>query len=325
MMSLKNKILITLFALGTIFWGCDSLIFDDLSDCPQGVYVKFYSMTPCELDSTFIGDVSSLTLFAFDENDKLVTYVTQQNPTLSRDYEVLMPVQNGNFSFIAWVGINDRFTLGTFTNGVTTKKEVMLTLKSSSGLAEQLNGVEVWQGESPVVFLPDPIEFGSLYKHTAINLLEVTNRIEVAVEFDSATMKDYDTNELHVDVSSANGVLRIDGTMPHNSPALNYPSLEPVRDEHSAIWNYTLLDLATGYDNKLHIYYTGNDEEETVFNGDLIAMILLAANEGGVNLECDNDFEIKVLIKDYCVECWTHFSCAIYVNNWLVHSYSTEL
>lgn len=325
MMNVRNKILITLFALGTIFWGCDSLIFDDLADCPQGVYVKFYSMTPCETDSTFIGNVASLTVFAFDENDKLVASATQQNPTLSRDFEVLMPVQNGNYSFVGWAGENDKFTLGSFTNGTTTKKDVMLTLKSASGVAEQLNGTQVWQGESPTVFLPDPVEYGSLYKHTAVNLQEVTNRVEVIVEFDEATMKDYDTNELHVDVSSANGVLRIDGTMPQNSPVLTYPSLNTVRDEHSATWNYSMLDLATGYKNNLHIYYTGNEEQETVFNGDLIAMILLAANEGGVNLDCDNDFTIKVIIKDYCVECWTHFSCAIYVNDWLVHSYSTEL
>lgn len=333
MMNFKNKILITLFALRTIFWGCDSLIFDDLADCPQGVYVKFYSMTPCELDSTFIGDVSSLTLFAFDENDRLVTYVTQQNVTLSRDYEVFMPVENGNYSFVGWAGINGKFTPGTFTNGVSTKKKVMLTLKSASGIAdksafsiaEQLNGDNIWQGESPIVFLPDPIEFGSLYKHTAVNLQEVTNRVEVIVEFDNATMKDYDTNELHVDVSSANGVLNIDGTMPQKSAQLTYPTFGTVRIDHSATWNYTMLDLAIGYDNNLHIYYTGNEEVETVFNGDLIAMILLAASEDGVNLDCDNDFTIKVLIKDYCVECWTHFSCSIYVNDWLVHSYSTQL
>ena len=90
-----------------------------------------------------------------------------------------------------------------------------------------------------------------------------------------------------------------------------------------------MLALKTGYNNKLHIYYTGNKEEgETVFNGDLIAMILLAAQNGAANLDCDNDFTIKVLIKDYCQECWdkdTFFSCAIYVNNWLIHSYQTEL
>lgn len=326
-MNVRNKILITLFALGTIFWGCDSLIFDDLADCPQGVYVKFYSMTPCESDSTFIGSVPSVTVFAFDENDRLVTSVTQQNVTLGRDYEVLMPVQDGNFTFVAWAGVNDNFAVSSFTNGTTTKKEVMLKLNATSGVAANLSGTTIWQGESPVVFLPDPAEYASFYEHTAVNLREVTNRVELVVEFDKATMKDYDTEALHVDVSSANGTLRIDGTMPLDQDVLRYPSAtDPVYDDNVATWNYNLLDLKTGYDNKLHIYYTGNEEEgETVFNGDLIAMILLAAENGRANLDCDNDFTIRVVIKDYCVECWTHFSCSIYVNDWLVHSYETEL
>lgn len=325
-MNLRNKILMTLFALGTIFWGCDSLIYDDLADCPQGVYVKFYSMTPCESDSTFIGSVPSLTVFAFDENNKLVTSVTQQSVNLSRDFEVLLPVSDGNYTFVAWAGVDDNFTKGTFTNGATTKKDVMLTLNATAGVAANLNGTRVWQGESPVVFLPDPDEYASFYEHTAVNLQEVTNRIEVIVEFDKATMKDYNPEELHVEVASANGTMRIDGSMPLNEVPLIYPFSGPAFDDNVATWNYYLLDLKTGYDNKLHIYYTGNEEEgETVFNGDLIAMILLAAEDGKANLDCDNDFTIKVIIKDYCVECWTHFSCSIYVNDWLVHSYSTEI
>lgn len=325
-MNLRNKILMTLFALGTIFWGCDSLIYDDLADCPQGVYVKFYSMTPCESDSTFIGSVPSLTVFAFDENNKLVTSVTQVGVNLSRDFEVLLPVSDGNYTFVAWAGVDDNFTKGTFTNGATTKKDVMLTLNATAGVAANLSGTRVWQGESPVVFLPDPAEYASFYEHTAVNLQEVTNRIEVIVEFDKATMKDYNPEELHVEVASANGTMRIDGSMPLNEVPLIYPFSGPAFDDNVATWNYYLLDLKTGYDNKLHIFYTGNEEEgETVFNGDLIAMILLAAEDGKANLDCDNDFTIKVIIKDYCVECWTHFSCSIYVNDWLVHSYSTEI
>lgn len=326
MMNLRNKIWITLFALGTIFGSCDSLIYDDLADCPQGVYVKFYSMTPCESDSTYLGDVSSLTVFAFDENDRLEVTVTQQNVTLSSDYEILIPVSDGNFTFVAWTGVDDAFTKGTFTPGTTTKKDVMLTLNSTSGVAANLSGTQVWQGESPVVFLPDPKEYASFFEHTAVNLQEVTNRIDLIVEFDKTTMKGYDLEELHAEVSSGNGVIRIDGTMPTNQDVLVYPSSTPVYDDNIATWNYNMMDLRTGYDNKLYIYYTGNDEDgETVFNGDLIAMILLAADNGRVNLDCDNDFTIKVVIKDYCVECWTHFSCSIYVNDWLVHSYSTEL
>lgn len=324
-MNLRNKILITLFALGTIFWGCDSLIYDDLADCPQGVYVKFYSMTPCESDSTFIGSIPSLTVFAFDENQKLVTSVTQQNANLNRDFELLIPVSDGSFTFVAWAGVDDKFTKGTFTNGTTTKKDVMLKLNAASGVAANLSDTHVWQGESPAVYLPNPEESGSLYKHTAVNLREVTNRVKVIVEFDEATMKNYDPKELHVAVSSANGTLRIDGTMPLNEPVLVYPST-PVYGENLATWNYTVMALKTGYSNRLNIYYTGNKKEgETVFDGDLIASILLRAVEKGVSIDCENDFTIKFLIKDYCVECWTHFSCSIYVNDWLVHSYETEM
>lgn len=324
-MNLRNKILITLFALGTIFWGCDSFIYDDLDDCPQGVYVKFYSMTPCASDSTFIGSVPSLTVFAFDENEKLVTSVTQHEVNLSRDYEVLMPVSDGNFTFTAWAGIDNKFTISTFTNGVTTKKDVMLKLNTSSNLAGNLSGTQIWQGESPVVFLPDPAEYGKLYKLTFVNLQEVTNRVQIIVEFDKATMKEYDPKELHVEVTSANGTSNIDGSMPLNEAAITYPST-PVYGENISTWNYTMMDLKTGYNNKLHIYYTGNKQEgETVFNGDLIASILLRAVDKGVNMDCENDFTVKFLIKDYCVECWTHFSCSVYVNDWLVHSYSTEI
>lgn len=326
-MNLRNKIWMAIFALGAIILGsCDSLIYEDMKDCPQGVYVKFYSKTPCASDSTFIGSVPSLTVFAFDETGKLVTSLTQNNVDLSRNFEVLMPVSNGNYTFVAWAGVNDKFTVSSFTNGVTTKTDVMLTLKATSGLAADLSGTHVWQGESPVVYLPDPAESGSFFEYTAVNLQEVTNRVKLIVEFDKATMKYYDPEKLQVAVSSANGILHIDGSMPTNQNTLVYPSAAPVIDDNEATWNYNLLDLKTGYDNKLNIYYTGNKPEgETVFNGDLIAMILLAAQDGKVNLDCDHDFTIKVLIKDYCVECWTHFSCSIYVNDWLVHSYSTVL
>ena len=327
MKNLRIRIIMALFATGTLFWGCDSLIYDDLKDCPQGVYVKFYSKTPCADDSLFIGNVSSLTVFAFDQEGKLSTTVEQHNVNLSRDFEVLVPVSNGNYSFIAWAGVNEKLGRKSFTPGITTKEDIMVTINSTNGVAERLNNTteRIWQGESPIVFLPNPEEYGSLYKYTAVNLRELTNRVKVIVEFDNVTMKEYDPTKLNVAVSSANGTVRINGTMPMNTPVLTYPSIETKLEGNTGEWNYAMLDLATGYSNKLNITYTGNDKEETVFDGDLIASILLRAVDKGVNLDCENDFTVKFLIKDYCAECWTHFSCAIYVNNWLVHSYSTDL
>nr|WP_321376739.1 FimB/Mfa2 family fimbrial subunit [uncultured Bacteroides sp.] len=325
MKDLRIRIIMVLCVIGALLWSCDSLIYNDLKDCPQGVYVKFYSKTPCADDSLFIGNVSSLTVFAFDLDGKLKTTVQQQNVNLSRDFEVLVPISNGNYSFIAWAGVNDKLKGNTFTPGVTTKQDVMMTINSKNNVAASLASTEhIWHGESPVVFLPAPKEYGSLYKHTAINLHELTNRVKIIVEFDATTMKNYDPTKINVAVSSANGTARIDGTMPLNTPVLTYPSIETKLEKNTGSWYYSMFALTTGYSNKLKITYSGKDKEETVFDGDLIASILLRAVDKGVSLDCENDFIVKFLIKDYCSECWTHFSCAIYVNDWLVHSYSSD-
>ncbi len=323
MMNLRIRILMMACALGTIFWGCDSLIYKDLADCPQGVYVKFYSMTPCAVDSTFIGDVSSLTIFAFDEEDKLVTSVTKENVSLDKDFEILMPVSNGNYSFIAWANVNNSFTRQVFSSGKTTKKSVMFILKSLNNVASGLNKTQyIWQGESPSVFLPDPEEVGSLYKHTAINLQELTNRIKVIVELDPS-ITEFTSKDLKVAVSSANGIVNIDGSMPTNSPRLTYPLLNTLYTERSVTWDFSTLKLVTGYHNNLSISYPGTNQ--SIFNGDLIASILLNTVEGGINLACQNDFTVKFVVKNYCAECSTNFTCSVYVNDWIVHSYSTDL
>ena len=323
MKNLQNKILMTLFALGTILWSCDSFIYDNLKDCPQGVYVKFYSMTPCESDSTFIGSVPSLTVFAFDKSDKLVTSVTKQNVTLSRDFEVLVPVSDGNFTFVAWAGIDDKFTTATFTNGTTTKKDVMLTLKSTSNTAADLGKTRVWQGESPVVFLPSPKDNGSFYQHTAVNLRELTNRLTVIVEFDKTiNLQEITPKDLTIAVSSANGITDIDGNMPFGSPVLNYPVLNTTYTDNSVTWNFALMDLVTGYRNTLKIDYPAKDQK--LFDGDLIGSILLNTVGSNINMACDNNFIVKFVMRDYCATCGTHFSCDVFVNNWLVHSYEIE-
>ncbi len=321
-MNLRSKILMTLFALGTILMSsCDSLIYEDMTDCPQGVYVKFYSMTPCAVDSAFIGNVPSLTVFAFDDRDLLAVVVVEQNVNLNSDFNVFFPVSNGNYSFTAWAGIDGNFDVRSFTPGVTTKKDVMLALNATDAIAANLQNTRVWRGESPVVNLPNPAEYGTVYKYTAVNLQEVTNRIKLIVEIDPL-VEDVTPQDLAVAVSSANGVININGTMPIGSEILNYPILNTSYTDNSVTWDFTLMELVTGYNNRLNIVYAERDH--VVFNGDLIGSILLNTIENNVNLACENDFTVKFVLRDYCAECATHFSCGIFVNGWPVHSYEIE-
>lgn len=319
-----------MFALGTILWSCDSLIYDNLEDCPQGVYVKFYSMTPCDNDSSFIGEVPSVTVFAFDSNDKLVVSSTEKNVNLSRDYNILMPVSNGSFTFIGWAGVDDSFSVESFTPGKTTKKDVMLHLNSSNGVAANINGKHVWQGESRAVHLPDPAEFATFYEYTAINLQEVTNRVNVKLTFSETIQELFDTSKFFVEVASESGVYNIDGTMPVKQESLDFPIINTtVFERDSVIWNYAMMDLKPKQGNLLKIYYKEEGEEDKiVFFNDLVGAILVASEDhpGKINMACENEFNIRLDVKGACENCPdTYFSCDIYVNNWKVHSYSTEL
>lgn len=321
-MSISKKIGLWLVALTVILSSCDLLIYDQFVDCPQGVYVSFYAQTPCETNPSAIGEVVSLSVFAFDEAGKLVTSVTEENSNLTADYEVLMPVSDGYFTFIAWTGLNDNFDFSTLRPGVTTKKDLLAQLKTTQGVASllQMNDV-VMQGASEVVHLEDPKEVGSIYKHTKINMREITNSVKLIVEFDQKTMNTFDPQNLRVSIASANTALNMDGSMPLNTPQVKYAVSDSVLTDIDGQWNYRMLDLETGYKNDLKVTYIKDGEEQTVFSGDLIASILLMTEEASINLACENDFEVKFVVKDYCLECHTNFTCNIYVNNWQVHSY----
>lgn len=320
-MNLQKKILVTLFALGTTIVGCDSLIYDDLKDCPQGVYVKFYSMTPCAQDSTFIGAVSDMHVFAFNENNTLVSTVSQKNAILSKDFNLLIPVSNGYYSFIGWAGVNtDLFSVNTFKVGVTTKKDVILTLRSQNKQAKALGNHIVWQGESPVVLLNDPANVGTEYKYTAVNLQEVTNRVNVTVELHESILKDSYPQDFEIKMMSANGIIHIDGSMPLKGEILNYPGTTSYT-LNSTKSEFSLMSLKTGYSNRVII--KNKKKNEVIWEGDLIGSILMK-NEN-VNLSCQHDFDVKFVIKDKCLDCGTYICWAIFVNNWQIHSYETEL
>ena len=333
--NMQFRILMALSILGVIFGSCDSLIYDNLEDCPQGVYVKFYSMTPCAADSTFLGNVGKLSIFAFNEKGVLAMTHDEVNPNLTKDYEVLIPVTDGTYTFVTWAGLNDKFDVSSFTPGVTVREDVMMALKVANGKAAQLGLDKIYQGESRAVHLPDPAEYGTVYKHTTVNLQEVTNRVKVIIEVDHENVSQAwmpAAKDMMPVVNSANATMLIGGNIKRGESPIEYPARDTnLESKEYAEWNYTLLDLVTGVYNSFDVTYFNelSGEVESIFKDapvDLIGAILTNTKPGAVSLECENDFEIRIKLYDRCADCgWTYFSCDIYVNDWIVHSYSTEL
>lgn len=326
MRNFQIRMIIILLVTGALFWSCGSYIYDDLKDCPQGVYVKFYAKTTCANDTAFIGKVPSLTVFAFDKDGKLSTLVEQEDVYLTENFEVFVPISNGDYSLIAWAGINEKFKKSTCSPSITCKEDVMLTINSEDGIATIIDPMDrISQGVSSIISLPDPSVYGSLYIHTAVNLREITNRFKVVVEFDEAIMRELDPEKLEVKISSANGTINIDGCTPSNMPVLTYPAIATRFENNICSWDFSMLDLTTACSNTLDIIYNGNNKKETLFTGDLITSILSKAEGKGINLDCENDFTLKFIVDEYCSECKTPFKSDIYINDWHIYSYSTDL
>ena len=314
-MNVRGKIIgILLIVSGTfMLGGCEAVIFEDMLDCPQGVYIKFYSKTPCDADSLYPADIKNLHVYVFDANDKYVNVYTADDVTLSKDYEFLVPIYpHGKYSFVAWSGIDSHYTLQNLQAGVTTKDALLLQLKRTAEQAENIKGTTLYAGTSPYVFLPDPeVVQAAFYEHTAIQMTEYSNRVEVIVEgFEQP--QDY-----VVDIAMRNGDYAVKGNMLLQGDMLHYPPEYSYADKTLSA-KFTLLKLETGYDDWLTI--KTNDGETIFYQQDFLGTLLLQNPD--VNLSCDHDFVIRFKVKENNE---TYVVTEVWVNDWLIHSYDTEI
>ena len=313
--NLRSRIVaILLFITGTFFLGggCDSVIYDDMLDCPQGVYLRFYTKTPCDADTLYPADIRTLNVFVFDEEDRFVAAYTEENVTLSGSYEMLIPIYpHGKYSFIAWAGIDSHYGLQNLQQRVTKKEDLLLQLKQTAGVAENLKGTALYTGSSENVFLPDPESvLGAYYEHTAIRLTQNTNQIEVIVEGMQQP------EDFSVEISMRNGDYAVNGNILLNGLPMRYPPEYSYGDTLLSA-RFTTLKLETGYDDWITLK---GKENEVLYKEDMLGTLLLQNPD--VNLSCDHDFVIRFKVKENND---TYVVTEVWVNDWLIHSYDTEV
>lgn len=232
---------------------CDSIFHDDLADCPQGVYVRFYQQSPCFSTQTNVGNVNNLYLLAFDKNTGLLANFvkTDNNINLSPDHETLLPLHQGEYELVAWTGNAAELASGQLQNGVTRKSDLFFQLRqqtangnntaalsfpntpepirygfAGTGLRRQpADSAEVAHynatsqlPEDAVISIPDPAKEGSVFRHAAINLRPQALNVKVRLILDSKVKTSrYPTTAGNFSVSlltAANGLL-------HNAVAPN--------------------------------------------------------------------------------------------------------
>ncbi len=306
----KTYFLIAFVLLSTV--GC---VYDDWDDCPQGINVHFFSKSACDV-SPIYPSLSGLQLFVFDEDGNLVATRDADNEEITSHYSKTLKVRNGLFTVVAWGGLNtDAADVQKMKEFAATKKNALFRLnQNASGEISSPEATRIYFGESQPIFLPNPAEYGSIFKQAEVNMQEITNRLTVQIE------GLHKSEKFEILVESENSGMNLDGSV-NRGGLVKYISTTPVFDEASVLQaNLTTLQMLTGYKTTLVIKNKTLGEE--LYRGDLLGTLLLKNPE--VDLACDHDFTIRFTTADVC-NCGAYMIMEIWVNNWLVHSYNADL
>ncbi|MDO4715720.1 MAG: FimB/Mfa2 family fimbrial subunit [Bacteroidales bacterium] len=335
-----NKLLLAIFTLATAFTSCDTLIYDQTDDCPQGVYLKYYAQSTCDDTlTTFYNDfgkAASLTIFAFNQNDKLVSWRQVDQVDLTQDYHYLYEIQNGNYYFHTWVNATKAdLTRGNFEVGVTTPTDLGFALrKDHEGTLVNIDtAIHIWEGRSDsVVFLPDPnVVRTEWFDTVATSLEDQTKKVRVTLE----GLHPDSVLGMQVYLEKGNYSKELDGTPWYTARSrmnANYRYLPGHRidvDSTSNPNDYIVLnDSTVSYDFKtLTLYPTDVDRlviktpsGTTLWDKSLGGTILLRNDWTGISLNCDYKFHVRFRVRSY-----NYLSVDVMIGPWIVHSYETDL
>lgn len=306
-----KKILLLNTLILVFLSGC---IKDDYEDCVQGIDIRFYSINKCSTDTLYPQQISDITLCVFDEQGLLVGYKKNNEISFQRNLAERMELREGGlYTVVAWSGLNDALYDINIPQEMSSKKsDLLFRIKRTLKRVSSTIGTPIYYGESPAVYVPQASGVESIFKVTAVNMQEITNRLTIIVEgLDNA-------ENYQIDIESNNGSMNIDGTIA-NDEVVEYDSEHLIRSNILEA-EFTLLKLQTGSTNTIVVKSKIDGRE--LYRGSLLGTLLLKNPE--VNLDCDHDFVIRFTTHDQC-SCGTYTIAQIWVNNWLIHSYETEL
>ena len=294
---------------------CDKWIYESFEDCPQAIKVGFYSKTECANQKSYPQRVTRLNIYAFDKNDVLYSTHVVDNVRLSEAYEYSIPVEkSGLYTVLSWGNLGDHYyDIGKVQVGKTTKQNILFRLRQTGKWGADLRETTLWYGESPVVQVERNTTNYERYTETSVNLREYTNRIAVVIE------KIPHPEDYKIEIASSNGTYQVNGRVA-KADSTFYPGETKVVGDSTCRADFTTLKLESGHKNTLIV--TNKAKGVEMFRTDLVGVILSSNYAENINLRCLNDFKVR-LVAHHC-DCPenTYQIVEVWINDWLVHTYS---
>lgn len=305
--------IIQILGLLTLFAGCNDLIYDDLSDCEQGVNFTFYAQTPCQTGPSYPAEIKQVRVFAFDSKNVLVEVYEDKSAVLAPEY-LLKTFFNqlGTFTFVAWGGTDlDSYDFSSFEKNKTTKDQMLVSLKRQSDQFPA-NAEPLYYGISEPLTIIDRTDEGSFFDLVKFNMQELTNRITFNIQGLS------ETADYSVTITDDNGVYDFDANF---APDSRFDYITDVyRDQGNLLANFSVMKLAEN--RNTHLTIKNITTGKVVYEVNLIDDLILYTGDTGMkppySLECDHDFIVVIKFIDDPEGDETHIRLEVNVNDWNV-------
>lgn len=303
--------MLLMIALGTV--SCDKKIFDDLSECPQGVIFKFHTQTPCQSAPSYPLAIKETRIFAFDESNVLITNMDTKDVVLDKDYQLITDYLHvGTSSFIAWGGEDlSKYDFSDFEAGKTTKSEMMISLKRQADQAT---------ADMPHLYVGTPINgnltqkdyrnLGTHYDTVDFRMQQLTNIVRLTVRGLNPA------HQYSVKILAANSKYDLMGESIQDT-RFTYisPNFEQIEGDLKA--DFRLLKLEHNKDIKLMV--TDLTTDKVIYSADLVDDLIAYQGKFGtspINLECEHNFVVVLDITPTEESEDTYMAVKATINQW---------
>lgn len=206
------------FACLLTLTSCDGLLYDDEGDCSVHYRLKFrYDMTLNGADA-FAAEVSSVHLYAFDEQGVLSWEQEEQiSPATAEDYTMELDLPAGDYRLVAWCGLRndgerqESFSVPEVHVGQTRLEELQCSLNRKRGPEGAYSDERLYRlfhGTLDVTLPSD--DNGGIYDYT-MRLTKDTNHVRVILQHLSG--EDVDVSQFTFRLDDVNGLLGHDNVV----------------------------------------------------------------------------------------------------------------
>lgn len=294
--------------------GCNSVIYEDMSDCPQGVHLQLYSKTPCDVYPSFPEDITDASVFVFDEGGLLVYQFDEKDIKLGADtyIEQLFYRPDGKgYTFVVWSGLEGNMKASPFTVNKTRKNELIMAL-TQERVKPGEGPTHVYVGVSEPIYFSNRDNQGTIFDLVNVNMKPVTQNIRVTINGLP------NTSRYEMEISANNGKYDAFGNSLENSEVLYQSRASVVNNQLQSLFHVMRLNYDT--DAEFTLYEVmNNGSRKQIYKYDLIKLIEAIYKDGGyerLNLDCLQDIDIELTLRQS--DLYTYGIIQLRINNWTV-------